>query len=162
MQVLLGFGTFLFKINICWKLSEIYFGYPRHPSFLWPFRMRKTISSFRGSQVLLAEGGGICDAGAMRASTTEWWSYILRSGHSSFKERVSQQENTIFVDKHEHPSWGFLRTWLLPLIFFQILRNRNARFSQSLSTKESHPLSRGKWDGQHQVKFLLETVIHRG
>ena len=58
MQGLLGFETFLFKINICWKLCERYFGYPRHPSFLWPFRMRKTISSFRGSQVLLAEGGG--------------------------------------------------------------------------------------------------------
>ena len=28
MQVLLGFETFLFKINICWKLCESYFGYP--------------------------------------------------------------------------------------------------------------------------------------
>ena len=28
MQGLLGFETFLFKINICWKLCESYFGYP--------------------------------------------------------------------------------------------------------------------------------------
>ena len=68
MQGLLGFETFLFKINICWKLSEIYFGYPRHRScdlFGW----EKQSQALEDPKFCWLRGGGICDAGAMRAST---------------------------------------------------------------------------------------------